>query len=116
MGKASYGDMTGPNGLLANRAPFQGNSLSAEWTTFRPAAGRLDDLEFSILAEDWYRACAANKRMYVVYSYSTPIAWALDGECAYCAEQKFSVTTSKGQTYVRAWINYYYTTKAACHG
>jgi hypothetical protein len=40
---------------------------------------------------------------YVVYSYGTPIAWhTIDGW--YVVEQKFSVTTSKHQNYVRRAI------------
>jgi hypothetical protein len=37
---------------------------------------------------------------YVVYSYSTPIAWHSIGGW-YVVEQKFSPTTSKHQTYTR---------------
>ena len=48
---------------------------------------------------------AKGREMYVVYSYDTPIAWGLVDGPAYCTPQRFSVTTSKGQGYVRAWIN-----------
>jgi hypothetical protein len=40
---------------------------------------------------------------YVVYSYSTPIAWHSIGGW-YVVEQKFSQTTSKHQNYVRRAI------------
>ena len=40
---------------------------------------------------------------YLVYSYSTPIAWHT-AEGWYVVEQKFSVTTSKHQNYVRQAI------------
>lgn len=101
----SYRQMTGPNGLIANRAEFTGNSMRAEWTTFCPSAGRLDNAEYDVLHNAWKWAFDLGLPMYVVYSYSTPIAWAIKGRDAYCVEQKFSVTTSKGQGYVRAWIN-----------
>ena len=106
MSKASYRDMTGPTGLLANRQPFTGNSLRAEWTSMCPSAGRLDPAEHDRLHSDWQRAVDTARLMYVVYSYATPIAWAIAGEEAYCTPQRFSVTTSKGQGYVRAWINH----------
>ena len=105
MTKVSYDQMTGHYGLLAKRKPFIGNSLSAEWTTMRPASGLLSESEFNQLEMDWRDSLDACKPMYVVYSYSTPVAWAIEGKPAHCVEQKFSVTTSKGQTYVRAWIN-----------
>ena len=106
MSTATYRDMTGPNGLLANRHAFTGNSLRAEWTTMRPAAGRLDPEEHDRLHNDWKWAVDLGLSMYVVYSYATPIAWAIEGKPAYCTPQRFSRTTSKGQGYVRAWINY----------
>jgi len=106
MSKANYRDMTGPNGLLANRQEFTGNSLRAEWTSMRPAAGRLDDAELDRLKHDWLLSVKLDKRMYVVYSYATPIAWGIGDDVAYCTPQRFSVTTSKGQGYVRAWINH----------
>lgn len=105
MSNATYRDMTGPNGLLANRQPFTGNSLWAEWTTFCPSAGRLYGSQHDKLHNAWKWAVDTGRRMYVVYSYNTPIAWAIDGEYAYCTPQRFSVTTSKGQGYIRAWIN-----------
>jgi hypothetical protein len=115
MGKASYRQMTGPDGLIAHRAKFEGNSLSASWhigrnaeLPYAPGTGRLDPEE----ARAYMMACdlaeRSNRRLYVVMSYWTPIAWAFEGEPAYCTPQRFSVTTSKGQGYVRAWINHYF--------
>ena len=106
MATATYRQMTGPDGLLANREPFRGHSMRAEWTSMRPRAGYLDSAEFQRLCDDWTEAVASRRLMYVVYSYATPIAWAIAGEDAYCTPQRFSVTTSKGQGYVRAWINH----------
>ena len=112
---ATYREMTGPDGLIAHRAKFTGNSLSASWhigrnaeLPYAPGTGRLDPEE----ARAYTMACdlaeRSNRRLYVVMSYWTPIAWAFEGEPAYCTPQRFSVTTSKGQGYVRAWINHYY--------
>lgn len=110
MGNATYRDMQGSNGLLANRLPFQGNSMKAEWTSFRPGAGRLCDDDFDMLVHHWNRSIEKQVPLYVVYSYQTPIAWAMEGQPAYVVLDRFSVTTSKGQGYVRAWINYNYPT------
>ena len=107
MSKVSYAAMTGNHGLLANREEFQGNSLSAfTFAGISPkGAGRLDSQESRL----YYAFCDWVERLhlvgYVVMSYQTPIAWgAVDGE-VYVTPQKFSTTTSKGQTYVRAWVN-----------
>jgi hypothetical protein len=105
MATATYRQMTGPNGLIANRKPFTGNSIRAEWTWSCPSAGRLDPEEHDRLRSDWGYACARELPLYVVYSYATPIAWAIGDDAAYCTPQRFSVTTSKGQGYIRAWIN-----------
>ena len=84
--RATYNDIGGPNGLLANLEEFEGNSLRAHWA--------LDT--------------------YIVVSYSTPIAeielangedegrdlyerFALD-------ESHYSVTTRHHQTLIGAWI------------
>lgn len=106
MSKVSYRAMTGPDGLLSRRAAFTGNSLSAEWTDTLPHRGRLDDEEYDRLQDAFDAAHRKGGSMYVVYSYVTPIAWAMEDDPSYCVEQHFSVTTSKGQGYVRAWIDY----------
>jgi hypothetical protein len=104
--------MTGPDGLLANRKPFQGNSMSAhtmQHDGYLPySTGRLWHEEAEKFWETRERARAVRLPLYVVYSYVTPIAWAVEYEPAYCTPQSFSVTTSKGQNYVRAWINHRY--------
>lgn len=103
---ATYKNIRGNTGALAKREPFTGNSMRAEWTTMRPASGRLSEAEFEILQLDWLHSISAHTPLYVVYSYDTPIAWAIKGESAYCTTEKFSVTTSKGQSVVRQWIDY----------
>ena len=108
-----YHKMTGPDGLIAKRLPFTGNSLSAKWEGNRPYYGRLYPDEVQHLTDTFGRAGVIEAMVYVVYSYSTPIAWAIEGEPAYCTPQGFSRTTSKGQNYVRAWINHNYRQDAA---
>ena len=103
---ATYLNIAGETGKLAKREPFKGSSLRAEWTTMRPESGRLSEAEFQTLEMDWLDAIDASLPMYVVYSYETPIAWAIEGQNAYCTPQKFSVTTSRGQSIVRQWIDY----------
>lgn len=110
MGKVSYSSMTGEHGLLARRVAFDGNSLSARVLARDErhdiGAGYLDPVEREAFYE-WLGEHARSLREgYVVFSYRTPIAWGYrDGEI-YCTPQRFSVTTSKGQGYVRAWVNH----------
>ena len=117
MSIATYQDMTGPDGYLAHRANFTGHSMSAEWATRAEGdgypflkyhtTGRLagDDLER--FYDDRQTAYQTGEPLYIVYSYHTPIAWVVGyGKPAYIVSQSFSVTTSKGQNYVRAWINH----------
>jgi hypothetical protein len=66
---------------------------------YTPHSGRLDNEEIPKLIE------AFNEfGVYVIYSYGTPIAWHTEGNGWYVVEQKFSVTTSKHQNYVRRAI------------
>lgn len=104
MSKVSYDAMTGEHGLLARRVAFVGNSLSArivEPNTFI-SVGMLDDVEANLFHE-WLQNI--DREGYVVFSYRTPIAWGYRDSEVYCTPQRFSVTTSKGQGYVRAWVN-----------
>lgn len=106
--RSSYRDMTGPYGHLAERTAFAGNSMSAEWTDQKPYAGRLSTKEsLDALRNTFDAARLIGAQVYVVYSYSTPIAFAIGSEEAFIVDEKFSVTTSKGQGYVRAWIDEY---------
>jgi len=103
MAKVSYREA---RELLAKRETFVGNSMSARYhSTFCPDYGRLYSEEYARLRADFARSQELGVPLYVVYSYNTPIAWALPNELAYVVEQKFSVTTSKGQGYVRAYID-----------
>lgn len=108
MAKSNYAQI---KGLLDKRAEFQGNSLSAKWFFTHDLMhsevprGLLDSEESSVLfeAEEW--ALRSGLHLYVVFSYATPIAWALDvSGPAYVTEQKWSVTTSKGQHLCRVHL------------
>lgn len=109
MSQASYAQIGGPNGMLARRASFTGNSMSAVWIPERALSpwgvGLLSDHDI----KEYYKACDYTERgfcsLYIVRSYRTPIAWAHEGRTAYIVGAKFSSTTSRQQTLVRAWID-----------
>jgi len=81
--------------FIATQQDFKASALSGSYVKFTPSTGRLDPEESAKLRDAVAR--------YVVFSYGTPIAWY--GEQGwYVVEQKFSVTTSKHQNYVRRAI------------
>lgn len=85
---------------IATGQEFKASSLSgvnANVSGLSGAFGRLNAEEFAQFKQDETRVD------YVVYSYGTPIAWRTN-EAWYVVEQKFSVTTSKHQNYVRRAI------------
>ena len=103
---------------LAARFPFKGNSMSARYHwhgDFKPQHGRLCEEEIVKLEQAW-QSVTKFQGLYVVSSYATPIAWAITPLTttsmriflpAHLVDQKFSVTTSKGQGYVKGNINRY---------
>ena len=76
MSTATYSDIGGPDGHLANRRPFEGNSMRA-----------------------WYESDGT----YSVYSYRTRIA-GVGLEVPWVAAEKYSVTTSRHQNLCRVWL------------
>lgn len=81
---------------IATRQEFKASALMGVYA--HTGTGRLDNEETALYNE------AVNKGVdYMVYSYGTPIAWHTP-EGWYVVEQKFSVTTSKHQNYVRRAI------------
>lgn len=74
----SYRQISGPDGYLANQTPFRGNTMSAAFEG--------DD--------------------YVVYSYRTEIGRVQKDGTVILNDTHYSVTTSKHQGYVRAWLGY----------
>ena len=96
---SNYGDVSR---YVSNRQDFKHGSCSA--VTYDGLApydmGRLDDegrIAYKGMAD---YAARTHQAFYVVYSYATPVAWAV-GDYVYHVEQKFSVTTSKQQSYFR---------------
>ena len=85
---------------ITTREEFSASALSGKYKDYTPSAGRLDREEYAKLTE----ISADQKFIYVVYSYDTPIAWHTDAQGWYVVEQKFSVTTSKHQNFVRRAI------------
>ena len=81
---------------IATRQEFRASAL--EGRVYGLDSGRLNSAEIERYNQD------LNSITYWVYSYSTPIAWFTEGNGWYVVEQKFSVTTSKHQNYVRQAI------------
>ena len=91
--------------LLAARASFVGNTMRAErnYGICLPATGGLlNRYEWLMLVDAADYAERMHLPLYVVYSYDTPIAWAVgrDGD-AYVVEQKWGPTTGKHKGYAR---------------
>ena len=85
---------------IATRQEFRASALTGEFKNWTPDAGRLNLEEYAKLQD---ATKTRPEYVYVVYSYRTPIAWHTP-EGWYVVEQKFSVTTSKHQNYVRRAI------------
>ena len=85
---------------IATQEPFKASALSGEFKTYTPDTGRLDSEESAKLKEIFTQCLG----VFIVYSYGTPIAWHTLNFGWYVVAQKFSVTTSKHQNYVRRAI------------
>ena len=82
--------------FITTRGEFKASALSGKIEEYAPHSGRLDNDEIPKLIEAF-----KHFNVYVVYSYGTPIAWHTEADGWYVVAQKFSVTTSKHQNYVR---------------
>ena len=82
---------------IATRQGFKASALQGTLTT--KGCGRLDLRQL----DKFINELLDGKINYIVYSYETPIAWHTS-EGWYTVEQKFSVTTSKHQTFTRRAI------------
>ena len=80
---------------IATRQEFKASALTG--SNYGNGAGRLSGADLDRFYQD------VKGLSYAVYSYGTPIYWVSNGE-TYLVEQKFSVTTSKHQNYVRRAI------------
>ena len=85
---------------IMTRQPFKASALTGEFKEYTPNTGRLNSEESAKLHQDFAQALDA----YVVFSYSTPIAWFTTLGGWYVVEQKFSPTTSKHQNFTRRAI------------
>jgi hypothetical protein len=92
-----YRLITGPNGRLARRQPFDGHTMEAH-TGPAVFAGELNATERARFEAD------RDRTIYTVFSYVTPIAWVLDDGTIYHVQQKWGATTSKHQSYAKAWL------------
>lgn len=96
--------------LIENREEFEGRSMSAKRYTFpfnTVKRFNLSELQSKSLQMYQSLSLMRDTNLYVVYSYRTPIAWAVDGLHAHINNDKFSVTTGKHQSYVRRGIDRY---------
>lgn len=73
------------------------NTVHGRWHRYMPSTGRLP----AAWAQDLRSAFKADAEIYVVFSYSTPIAWFVPGEGWVEPDVKYSVTTSKQLGQVR---------------
>jgi hypothetical protein len=88
--------------LIRERVAFKGSNLSGHyvplvWDCFKPVTGYLSDVYVAQLHRD--------QPSYIIYSYGTPIAWWSTATGWFIPEHKYSVSTSKHQTYVRRAIS-----------
>lgn len=87
--------------FVSRREEFSHGSCGARSFEIAPlSVGRLDDDERATYRKHADFAERFNLPFYVVYSYSTPVAWAA-GNFVYHVDQRFSVTTSKQQNKFR---------------
>lgn len=96
--RATRNQISGPNGLLANRTPFStanGSLRGESGSGYEVTPGRMGNRGSMIVPAD---------AVYVVWSYATPIAYVDANGYVYVTDERFSVTTSKQQGMARAWL------------
>jgi hypothetical protein len=81
--------------LIADRVGFTGNNLYGVVQPFDSVVYQTGQLPI-----EFEQQLRLDKPFYIVYSYTTPIAWVSD-KGWFIPEVKYSVTTSKHQNYVR---------------
>ena len=80
---------------LRERLPFKtGGALYGTDKSAYTSYGHLNDSEVSKFERD------RERMTFIVYSYATPIAWALDDGTVHKVDQRFSVTTSRHQSFL----------------
>lgn len=79
---------------LRERLPFKTGGALYGTDTAIYTTGQLNHTELSRFERD------RDRMVFVVYSYATPIAWVLDDGTVYKVQQRFSVTTSRHQSFL----------------
>jgi hypothetical protein len=102
MAQASYKEI---REALSKREPFTGNSMWSKYVDPKRSltTGELPPEDVRWLEADAKMAYETMESLYVVWSYQTPIAWAY-GDTVRVPDVKYSVTTSKQQTYASAYL------------
>jgi hypothetical protein len=87
---------------IYNGEPFRnsGKSFRADYAHYawQVSTGRMPADACQMLTQAVARAAELGAPLYVVYSYATPIAWALEGELLTVPDVRYSVTTSRHQS------------------
>lgn len=105
--RVNYRQIGGPDGLLANRRSFSGNTMWADYTDSSldtlSHCGKLY-LHSEIQEQMREQHSQGFRATYVVWSYNTPIAYVLNDGRVFVPDVKYSVTTSRQQGLCRAWL------------
>lgn len=90
--------------LIAVRREFRGSNLAGRAELFVGSTGRLEGRELERYCAAFREAIDAGARMYVVYSYATPVAWTrADGRAEWTVtETRYSVATARHLGIVRS--------------
>jgi hypothetical protein len=87
--------------MIRTRAAFEASALSGRYVDAGEASlGSLPDPERALFREAERKADALGRRLYVVFSYQTPIAWVMGDEVT-IPSVRYSLTTSRHQSRVR---------------
>lgn len=102
---ANYRQIGGPNGHLANLRPFTGNTMRASV----PAGYDTDGKNIAHCGRLYTNPEEAARLhgktlVYIVWSYSTPIAVVTDTGERIIPDIGYSVTTTRQQNLCRAWM------------
>ena len=103
--KANYRQIAGPDGLLAKRLPFEGNTMRAGKLEGMVTSGDFYTGYGQLCLHPEVREMLKGKTLsYIVFSYNTPIAWVEEDGTVVVPDVKYSVTTSRQQGYCQAWL------------
>jgi hypothetical protein len=87
-----------PGRMFRSRTPFTtSGALSGRFCDYCPGTGRMPEAMAEVMREDFRKF----GRMFVVFSYGTPIAWARPDGSEVIPAVRYSVTTSRHQSALR---------------